>query len=184
MPAQALADPAALAAPTSFEEAYRDYAQCAARWARNLGGAEIEVEDVVQEVFLVVSRRLRDFRGEARFGSWLFEITRKIVANHRRRQRWRFWTGKPEVALTTAAPGPDPEAELGKRRAAALFYQALSQLPEKYRTVLVLFEIEGLSTQAIAELRGQKLATVKVQLARARQRFLARYQQLLKQGTS
>jgi len=181
MPAEAFAEPAAVLAPASFDEAYRDHAQSVARWARNLGGAEIEVEDVVQEVFLVVSRRLRDFRGEARFGSWLFEITRKIVANHRRRHRWRFWTGKHDVALATAASGPDPAAQLEQRRAAAIFYQALDRLAEKYRTVLVLFEIEGLSTQAIAELRGLRLGTVKVQLVRARQHFLACYQQLLNQ---
>ncbi len=65
-----------------------------------------------------------------------------------------------------------------------LFYRALDQLPEKYRTVLVLFEIEGLSTQAIADLRGLKLATVKVQLMRARERFIGHYQQLLKKGKS
>jgi RNA polymerase sigma-70 factor, ECF subfamily len=182
VPAQALvASPAALAAPATFDEAYREYAQCAARWARSLGGAEIEVEDVVQEVFLVVSRRMRSFRGEARFSSWLFEITRRIVANHRRRHRWRFWVGKPDVAEATAGPLSDPVVQLERRRAAAIFYQALDHLPEKYRTVLVLFEIEGLSTQAIAELRELRPATVKIQLHRARRRFLARYQELRKE---
>jgi RNA polymerase sigma factor (sigma-70 family) len=173
-----VASSALVAAPATFDEAYRDYAHCTARWAHSLGGAEIEVEDVVQEVFLVVSRRMRSFRGEARFSSWLFEITRKIVANHRRRHRWRFWVGKPDAAETTVSRLSDPAAELERRCAAALFYQALDHLPEKYRTVLVLFEIEGLSTQAIAELREQRPATVKVQLHRARQRFLARYHEL------
>ena len=88
---QATAVPATFSPPASFQEAYRDHAQTVARWARQLGGSDIDVEDVVQDVFLVVSRRLAGFRGEARFSSWLFEITRKTVANHRRRQRWRFW---------------------------------------------------------------------------------------------
>ncbi len=179
-PAHALVEPATCPAPASFDEAYRDYAQDVARWARNLGGADVEVEDVVQEVFMVVSRRLHDFRGEARFSSWLFEITRKIAANHRRRHRWRFWIGKPEAGEAAASKALDPAAELDRRRAAAVFYQALDCLPEKYRTVLVLFEIEGLSTKEIAELREQRPATINVQLVRARQRFLARYQQLLK----
>jgi RNA polymerase sigma factor (sigma-70 family) len=179
VPARALDQAAAFAAPASFDEAYRHHAQCVARWARNLGGADIEVEDVVQEVFLVVSRRLNGFRGEARFSSWLFEITRRIVANHRRRHRWRFWTGKPGLAEATASQAPDPAAWLDGRRAAALFYQALDQLPEKYRTVLVLFEIEGLSTKAIADLRELRPSTVNVQLLRARRRFLTHYQQLL-----
>jgi RNA polymerase sigma-70 factor (ECF subfamily) len=184
MPAQAIAVPTTVPAPASFDEAYRNWAQCTARWARHLGGADIEIEDVVQEVFLVVSRRLPDFRGEARFSSWLFEITRKIVANHRRRHRWRFWAGGNEAAAATPSQQMDPGTELERRQMGELFYRALDQLPEKYRTVLVLFEIEGLSTQAIADLRGLKLATVKVQLMRARERFIGHYQQLLKKGKS
>jgi RNA polymerase sigma-70 factor (ECF subfamily) len=177
--------PAAGSPPVSFQEAYRDHAQTAARWARQLGGADIDVEDVVQDVFMVVNRRLSSFRGEARFTSWLFEITRKTVANHRRRQRWRFWrSGNDERLASAPSHLPDPAAELERRQTVATFYRALDQLPEKYRTVLVLFEIEGLSTQAIADLRDLNLSTVKVQLSRARERFLKSYQSLLKRGTS
>ena len=182
---QATLAPATFSPPASFQEAYRDHAQTAARWARQLGGSDIDVEDVVQEVFLVVSRRLSSFRGEARFTSWLFEITRKTVANHRRRQRWRFWRAGNEERLASAPSQlPDPAAELERRQTVALFYRALDQLPEKYRTVLVLYEIEGLSTQAIAELRDLNLSTVKVQLSRARERFLRHYQQRMKKEMS
>ena len=175
--------PVTFSPPASFQEAYRDHAQSAARWARQLGGSDIDVEDVVQEVFLVVSRRLSSFRGEARFSSWLFEITRKTVANHRRRQRWRFWrVGNDASLASTPSQLPDPADELERRQAVAFFYRALDQLPEKYRTLLVLYEIEGLSTQAIADLRELNLSTVKVQLARARTRFLKHYQELKKRG--
>jgi RNA polymerase sigma-70 factor (ECF subfamily) len=182
MSMQVTADPATV--PSSFEEAYRDHAQTVARWARRLGGSEIDVEDVVQEVFLVVSRRLSGFRGEARFTSWLFEITRKIVANHRRRQRWRFWRSGNQLenqrSLDRAlSPALDPAAELERQQTIAFFYRALDHLPEKYRTVLVLYEIEGMSTQAIADLCHLNLSTVKVQLARARARFLMHYQQFV-----
>lgn len=181
---QATVAPAAFSPPASFQEAYRDHAQAAARWARQLGGTDIDVEDVVQDVFLVVSRRLSSFRGDAHFSSWLFEITRKTVANHRRRQRWRFWRSGNEERLASAPSHlPDPAAELERRQTVATFYRALDPLPEKYRTVLVLYEIEGLSTQEIAELREVNLSTVKVQLFRARERFLKSYQLLLKRGT-
>ena len=113
---QATLVPATFSPPASFQEAYRDHAQTAARWARQLGGSDIDVEDVVQEVFLVVSQRLSSFRGEARFSSWLFEITRKIVANHRRRQRWpemetAVRSGQGVAARDStakAAPSPRP----------------------------------------------------------------------------
>jgi|ERR1039458_3520127 RNA polymerase sigma-70 factor (ECF subfamily) len=180
---QATVAPAIFEPPASFQEAYRDHAQTAARWARQLGGSDIDVEDVVQEVFLVVSRRLASFRGEARFSSWLFEITRKTVANHRRRQRWRFWRSGNEASLASVPSHlPDPAAELERRQTVARFYRALDQLPEKYRTVLVLYEIDGMSTQAIADLRELNLSTVKVQLSRARMRFLKHYQDLMKRG--
>jgi RNA polymerase sigma-70 factor (ECF subfamily) len=181
---QATLAPATFSPPASFQEAYRDHAQTAARWARQLGGSDIDVEDVVQDVFLVVSQRLSSFRGEARFSSWLFEITRKTVANHRRRQRWRFWRSGNEESLSSAQSHElDPAAELERRQTVTLFYRALDRLPDKYRTVLVLYEIEGLSTQDIADLRELNLSTVKVQLSRARERFLKHYQQLLKKGS-
>ncbi len=173
------------APPSSFEEAYRDYAQCTARWARHLGGASVDVEDVVQEVFLVVSKRLAAFRPEARFSSWLFEITRKIVANHRRRHRWRFWREERHGELSNAPTAvSDPVAELERKQRVAQFYTALDQLPEKYRTVLVLYEIEGMSTKAISELCRLNLSTLKVQLSRARERFIKGYQGLLKESES
>jgi RNA polymerase sigma-70 factor (ECF subfamily) len=167
--------------PSSFDQAYQEYVECVARWARHLGGPEVEVEDVVQEVFLVVSRQLTGFRGEARFSTWLFEITRRIVANHRRRHRWRFWVGergKPP------SPARDPAMELERRQKVETFYRALDHLPEKYRTVLVLYEIEGLPIQDIAKLRDTTPGAVKVQLFRARERFYDRYQHLLARGRS
>jgi RNA polymerase sigma-70 factor (ECF subfamily) len=179
--AQALAASASVPVPSSFDEAYREYVECVARWARHIGGPEVEVEDVVQEVFLVVSRRLTGFRGEARFSTWLFEITRRIVSNHRRRHRWRFWVDKSGML---PSPAHDPATELEHRQKVEIFYRALDHLPEKYRTVLVLYEIEGLQIQDIAELRDTTTGAVKVQLFRARERFYDRYQHLLGKGKS
>jgi RNA polymerase sigma-70 factor, ECF subfamily len=181
IPQQTLAIPLAIAPPSSFEEAYRDYAQCAARWARHLGGIDIDVEDVVQEVFWVVSKRFAAFRAEARFSSWLFQITRRVVANHRRRQRWRFWRGGGEQALSRLpSERCDPGAELERRQVVVRFYAALDGLPEKYRTVLVLYEIEGLNLHTIADLCQRNPGTVKVHLGRARQAFVKQYKRLLK----
>ncbi len=185
VPMQATVASPVVSVPRSFDEAYRSHAQDAARWARHLGGYQIDVEDVVQEVFMVVSRRLNSFRGEARFSTWLFEITRKVVANHRRRQRWRFWrTGEDEKLARLPSPTRDPLAELERQQAAHLFYRTLDKLPEKYRTVLVLFEIEGLSTHDIAELCHLRWPTVKVRLHRARELFLQHHEQLTKKGKS
>jgi RNA polymerase sigma-70 factor, ECF subfamily len=172
-------DSADNAVPASCEQAFRDHAREVARWAHRLGGDDIDAEDVVQEVFLVVGKRLAEFRPEARFASWLFEITRKIVANHRRRHRWRFWRNNQPLA-NLPSHALDPATELERKQVVARFYAALDRLPEKYRTVIVLYEIEGLSTQAIAEVCSLKLSTVKVHLLRARRRLTTQYQRLLR----
>jgi RNA polymerase sigma-70 factor, ECF subfamily len=166
--------------PTSFAEAYRDYAQRVARWAHNLGGYGTDIEDVVQEVFLVVSRKLPSYVANGSFTSWLFEITRKIVANHRRCQGRHFLYRGEENLEGVPSQGLDPAAELERRLMVALFYRALDQLPEKYRTVFVLYEIEDLSIQDIAELCRRKLSTVKIQLSRSRTRFIRAYQKLVR----
>jgi RNA polymerase sigma-70 factor, ECF subfamily len=165
------------AALSSFAEVYREYAARVARWAGRLGGWDCDVEDVVQDVFLVVSRKLPTFRPDGNLTSWLFQITRKISANHRRRLRRRHLGSEGgEVEWQ----GLDPDAELERRRVIELFHRALDRLPEKQRTVFVLYEIEGLSTAAIAELLQGNLSTVKVQLLRGRGRFIAAYQRLLR----
>jgi len=167
-------------APGTFAEAYREYAAQVARWAARLGGSEVDVEDVVQDVFLVVSRKWSTIRADGNFVSWLFQITRKMVANHRRRLRVRrLWFRDADIATVRCA-APDPDAMLERRRALALFHRAIGSLPEKPRAVFVLFELEGMSTAAIAELMQRNHSTVKVQLVRARERFVAAYRRLLR----
>jgi RNA polymerase sigma factor (sigma-70 family) len=180
VPMRATVATAQATTPSCLTEAYREYAQRVARWAHNLGGAALDVDDVVQEVFLVVSRKLASYRPNGSFTSWLFEITRKVVANHRRRQGRQLLRTEGEERLESLpSQALDPAAELERRVLVELCYRALDELPEKYRTVFVLFELEDMSTQAIAELCRLKLPTVRVQLSRARNRFLRAYQKLV-----
>lgn len=168
------------AEPVSFAQIYREYAPRVTRWAARLGGPECDAEDVVQEVFLVVSRKLVSSADQGQLVSWIFEITRKIAANHRRRGRWRrLWAGS-EPLPDLHAQGAEPDVALERRRLVALFQRALDQLSDKQRTVFVLYELEGQSTVEIAELTQRNLSTVKVQLARGRARFINTYQRLVR----
>ena len=158
---------------------YRAHAARVAGWAAHLGGPAIDVDDIVQEVFLVARRKLPDFRDEGgRITTWLFRITEKIVQSVRRRQRVRRWLrhgSEDEVpGMGSAQPGPDDALE--RRQKIQSVYTVLDTLPENQRRVLVLFEIEGLATQTIAELIGVRLGTVRVRLHRARSRFLQEYE--------
>jgi len=162
--------------PHGFDAIYRGYARLVARWAARLGGPEISVDDVVQDVFLVVSRRLPEFRGEAKLTTWLFRVTEKTIRNVRRQRRRRTWFARltRRIEETAPAPQPTPVEDRERREAADTFYRILETLPEKHRNVLVLHELEAMSALEIAELLGMKVATVRVTLHRARNAFLAK----------
>lgn len=170
------------AVPASFAQAYRDFAPQVARWAARLAGAACDVEDIVQEVFWVVSRKLPTIREDGNFTAWLFQVTRKIAANYRRRASWRRLWGREDDLAELGWSGLGPDAELERKRTIALFHRALDRLPEKQRTVFVLYELEGMATAEIAALVDRNLSTVKVQLVRARARFVGVYRRLLRKA--
>lgn len=158
-----------------FSEVYRRHAATVARWAARLGGPEVDWEDVVQEVFVTVNRRLGEFRGDGKLTTWLFRITEKTVRNARRKARLRrfFHLGlaqRPAIAAVT------PAEELERRQQVERLYATLARLGERARTVLVLFELEGLSTEEIGELLRARPGTVRVWLHRARAQFLAQFE--------
>jgi RNA polymerase sigma-70 factor (ECF subfamily) len=159
--------------PYDFDLVYREHVQRVARWAAWLLGPSSDVEDVVQEVFLTAHRLLPRFRGDAAVSTWLFQLTSNAVRAQRRRTgRWRkLQRGVQLLQTTTQALGPTPDEELERQREAALVYEALDAMPEKYRTLLVLFRLEGLSGEEIATLTGIRIATVWVRLHRARMQF-------------
>jgi RNA polymerase sigma-70 factor (ECF subfamily) len=166
--------------PLDLTEVYRQYVQTVARWAARLGGPGMDVEDVVQDVFLSVQRALPHFRGESRLGTWLYRITENTVTQRRRRWRWTRWLGGTgeEVARDVASGTASPEQAFESREATARVYRALERMKDRSRNLIVLFELEGMSGEAIAELTGTKTATVWVQLHRARVEFLKQLQAL------
>jgi len=159
---------------------YRAHERTVMRWAARLGGPDIDVEDVVQDVFLVAKRRLASFEGPGSVKTWLFRTTEKIVLAARRKGRLRRWLSRSSEAAAAAmgAPRPTPGEALERDREVRDVYRVLDRLPERQRRVLVLFELEGMSTQEIADLVGARVATVRVWLFRARARFLEEHQRL------
>jgi RNA polymerase sigma-70 factor (ECF subfamily) len=175
------AAPPADALPLDVASLYRTYATKVGRWAARLGGPSIEVDDVVQEVFLVAKRRLVSFRadGGGSVTTWLFRATERIVKAARRKQRVRRLFGAApadDVAFATAIAGPIPSDEIERRQEIAHVYRVLDRLPERQRKVMILFELEGLSTHEIAALIGARVGTVRVWLYRARAAFLQHHE--------
>ena len=84
-------DRVAVPAVRSVEEVYRAHRGAVMGFARRLGGRHLDVDDVVQDVFLRVQKDLAHFRGDAQLTTWLFRITRNVVGLHQRRAKVRQW---------------------------------------------------------------------------------------------
>jgi RNA polymerase sigma-70 factor, ECF subfamily len=173
--------PATTPEPLSLEEIYREHSELVKRWAVRLGGPGIDVEDIVHEVFIVAQKKLGQFRGDAKLTTWLYRITERVAYKQVRRQRLGRWLHghAGDFAGHLAAEEGCPHGEMERQQASALVYEALEGLGHKHRTAVILYEIEGLSGEEIAELMDTKLPTVWVWLHRGRGQFLERLRELV-----
>jgi RNA polymerase sigma-70 factor, ECF subfamily len=161
-------------------EIYRAHAADVARWASRLGAPRADLEDVVQEVFALVHRNLDGYRGEARVTTWLFRITENVVRTHARKSRWRRWFGRSAETAAEAVPSNDPSADEGVevRQSRELIHRALGRMSARYRTAIVLFELEDLPGEEVAERMGIGLSNLWVLLHRARADLLRQVAEL------
>jgi RNA polymerase sigma-70 factor (ECF subfamily) len=141
-----------------------------------------DAEEVVQDVFLTLYNKAHTFEGRAALGSWLYRIATNVALMKRRGRR-----SDREVALEPVLPtflpdghraGPNdflladwsqtPESELLSQETREVVRRAIDALPDQYRAVLILRDIEGLSNEEVAEAVGESLAAAKSRLHRAR----------------
>lgn len=140
-----------------------------------------EAYDVAQEVFLKVHRALRDFRGDAKFSTWIHTIGVNTCKN--RLSWWKRLTIRKkeyEHAQMTrpAAWTPEQEVEAGER--VRIIREQIQELPEKFRLVIILKDIKGLSYEEIGATLGLNEGTVKSRLHRAREALAARLLPILR----
>lgn len=133
----------------------------------------VMVEDLTQEVFLRAYRRLELFDPSRRFGPWLFQIGVNMTLDHlrktQRRIKWTLFSQKRNDDQRTVEPeSDDPRQALDLSQEVR---SVLDQIPEKYRTVLVLRDLENFSTSEIAAITDRKEATIRWRLAEARAKF-------------
>jgi RNA polymerase sigma-70 factor, ECF subfamily len=144
------------------------------RTLHRMGVRSPHVDDVYQEVFIVVHRRLHTFTGQCAITTWLYEICFRVAAGYRRKAHFRREELVPDWTEleSLSSPVPSPERQLVASRRAKQLERILDTLPLEYRVVFVMFEIEGLSSEEIAESVGAPLGTVYSRLHRARKRFV------------
>lgn len=152
------------------------------RLAHGITRSEADAEEVVQDVFLSLFRKIDSFEGRAALGSWIYRVTANRALVKRRGKRFEV-----EVALEEQLPAfrddghregdrawvladwsRSPEAEFLSAETQRVLGRALDALPDHYRAVLVLRDVEGLANEEVAEALGESVATVKSRLHRAR----------------
>ena len=151
---------------------YRAYARVVLDRVRRLGGPSIDAEDVAHEVFIVAFRRLDAFREEGSLGGWLYGITRRVVANARRRAAIRRMVGLDQIA-EPPAPGLSCEQEVGRRWRRQMVLRALDRVSSSHREVLVLVDFEERTTAEAAELLQLSVGTIYSRLHYGRKAFAA-----------
>lgn len=167
-------------AQEGFRAVYETWFDDVSRWISALGGQEADREDIVQEVFLVVRRRLGSFHG-TNLAGWLYRITRRKVRDFRRRTwvKHIFNKRRSDQPDTLAHGGGSPAAALEHKEKQRVLHTILGKMHEDRRSAFVLFEIEGLSGEQIAQIQDVPVNTVWTRLHHARKEFFAlaaRYQ--------
>jgi RNA polymerase sigma-70 factor, ECF subfamily len=157
-----------------FEAIYQQWFHEVCTWTRVLGGPEADRDDIAQEVFLVVRRRLPAFDGRNLPG-WLYRITQRQVRDLRRRTWFRHIFNQRRELETDGLPHGSlgPAAALERKERKRVLYEILDKIREPRRSTFVFFEIEGLSGEEIAQLQEVPLNTVWTRLHHARRDFFA-----------
>ncbi len=163
---------------TAFESLYELTRVDAARTLRHLVGNRVDVEDLLQEVYLRLLTAVKGFRGESRFKTFFYRVCSNVALSH---LRWKRRRPEDSVAEPPECESPDedPERAAQRRQAARLVEAALEKLKPKKRIVFVYYELCGMSPDEIAEAVGSSPNTVRSRLHHARLEFNEAMQRLL-----
>ena len=167
---------------SALETLMERYASRVYRVARGITRTDADAEEVVQDVFLTLVRKIDSFEGRSALGTWIYRVTANAALLKRRGKRAELEVSLEEHLPTFKEDGHregnrsylladwsrTPEAELLDGEARAVLSRAIDQLPEPYRAVLVLRDVEELTNEETARILGESVASVKSRLHRAR----------------
>jgi RNA polymerase sigma-70 factor (ECF subfamily) len=161
-----------------FQELVRRYEQKLYNFGRRMCRNESDAEDLVQDTFLNVFRYLKDFRYETKFKNWVYRVAVNTCLKKRRRSKF---APEPELSLEELAHPEEAETleqtpewarmpleQLLNEELLETLNQAIWSLPEKYRIVMILRDVEEFSTEETAQILSLSPANIKVRLHRAR----------------
>lgn len=162
----------------TFEALYKDNVDLIYRYASRLCGETEAAKDLVQETFLNAYRGFKNFRGAAQISTWLYTIASRACLRMRRRRKGAperelsldefIPTSDGEFRLQIPVEGLNPEDALQNKQLREALDVAIGKLPKKYKMVLVLRDMEGLSAKDVGAIMGLNERAVKSRLHRAR----------------
>lgn len=196
-----LREPSGLAATTTASAAtdsgsaldlravYRSHRELVWLTLQRMGVRRADLEDLFQDVFMIVHRRLDSYRPEAKLSAWLYGICLRCVARHRRRAFRR--RERPEglgfdaqagTPTTWHAAAVTPDQRLDEREQQARLNRLLDTLDPEHRAMVVMYEIEELSCARISELTGVPVGTIHSRLHHARRKLAEAARRLAAKG--
>ncbi len=154
-----------------FESVYNHSYENVVRWIRALGGPLSEQDDLIQDIFLIVYRKLPGFDGQ-NLAAWIYRIAAHRVRDFRRLAWFRYVFGHnalPLEEVESADPSPVVIVETSEKRRE--LDRLLSKLSSRLRATFVLFEIDGYTAEEIADIQGLSANTVRARIHRARKKL-------------
>lgn len=163
---------------SAFDKIYRDNVDLIYRYANRLCGETEAAKDLVQETFLNAYRGFKEFRGDAQASTWLYTIASRACLRMRRKRKGEpqrelsldefIPSSEGEFHLQIPMEGLTPEEALQNKELRQALDHAIAALPKKYQMVLILRDMEGLSTKEVGTIVGLNERAVKSRLHRAR----------------
>jgi len=155
--------------PQAFTSFVEQYQPLVYRWSIGLVYDRDEADDVMQEVFVLAYRKMGSFREEGTIEGWLYRITSRVAAKHRRKQKRRSLLGE----LPAARPSremyiTDPGGRVDREQALALIRESAAALPDRQREVFDLVDLQGYSPVEAGEMLDVKPVSVRANLFKAR----------------
>lgn len=164
----------------AFEALVKRYENLVYYVTRSLIKKQEDVDDICQEVFIKVFKKLSSFKFQSKLSTWIARITYNTSINFLKKNKDEYQTGYLEEAENIYYTGEDPGQIMERRDVSAFLDKLIAQLPEQYRTVITLYHLKEFSYQEIETITGMPEGTVKNYLFRGRKMLKDKLEKYIK----
>lgn len=157
--------------PEAFQELVRPHLDSMRRFARAFCKNESDADDLAQDALVKAFRSFSSFDGRSSLSTWLYTIAKHQFLDYRRGKLFHWRARETEFEDSEPVSQPNPERLVDERERVHTLWAALRRLDEKFRTAIVLAEVEGLTYEEIAVIEAVPIGTVRSRIARAKEQL-------------